>query len=114
LTEIVAGGKEENEDDRDAAFREVEEETGYRVISLERIGQYYVSPGLMSERVTIFVAGVDETSKANNGGGAKDEDEDIELIWVPRNEALDWLSKQNVGDAKTMIAIQWHVRSYRQ
>lgn len=109
LIEIVAGGKEENEDDVSAAQREVEEETGYKTLHIEKICKCYVSPGLMSERVTIFIADVDESSKTNEGGGAKGEDEDIELIWLPRKEASQWINDQSLGDAKTIIALQWHL-----
>ncbi len=62
----------------------------------------------MSERIALYYAEVDESSKVHNGGGLSDEDEDIELIWVPKNEAMHWLGQQAIGDAKTIIAIQWH------
>ena len=110
LIEIVAGGKEENETDEESAMREVEEETGYQPLYLEKISKCYVSPGMMSERVTIFVAVVDETSKVNNGGGAQGEDEDIQLIYLPREEANQWMTDQQYGDAKTIIALLWHMR----
>jgi nudix-type nucleoside diphosphatase (YffH/AdpP family) len=110
LYEIVAGGKEENEDEEVAAQREVEEETGFRVLKLERICQCYVSPGLMSERVTIFVAEVDDSTQTGNGGGAEGEDEDIELVWISRDNAYQWMNQQHVGDAKTIISLQWHLR----
>lgn len=109
LCEIVAGGVEEGEDDVTAAKREVEEETGFKVLRLDKICKCYVSPGLMSERVTIFAAEVDELTKPGKGGGAKGEDEDIELIWIPRMKALQWIDDQKVGDAKTIIAMQWHL-----
>ena len=108
LTEIVAGGREESEDEPEAAHREVEEETGYKVLHLEKITKCYVSPGLMNERVTIFFAEVDEASRKSNGGGAAGEDEDIELVWIPRADAKKWMEEQVVGDAKTIIALQWH------
>ena len=86
LTEIVAGGMEDGEDELQAAEREVIEEIGYKPIRLHRITKCYVSPGIMNERVTIFVADVNDESKQNNGGGAKGEDEDIELIWIPQKD----------------------------
>lgn len=109
LFEIVAGGKDEGEKDEAAAQREVEEETGFKVLKIDRICQCYVSPGLMSERVTIFVAEVDDSTKMGNGGGAEGEDEDIELVWIPRAEAGQWMNRQQVGDAKTIISLQWHL-----
>ena len=112
LVEIVAGGKEDNEHDNDAAMREVEEETGYSPLKLQRICTCYVSPGLMNERVTIFVADIDDTSRRNDGGGASGEDEDIELVWIPRKKANQWMESQQVGDAKTIIALQWHQTNF--
>lgn len=110
LTEIVAGGMEDDEDEVQAAEREVSEETGYKPIRLHRITKCYVSPGIMNERVTIFVADVNDSSKQNNGGGVEGEDEDIQLIRIPQREAEEWLQEQEVGDAKTIIAIQWHLK----
>ncbi len=45
MTEIVAGGISPGEDERDAAHREIIEEAGYEPLTLERIMQFYVSPG---------------------------------------------------------------------
>jgi len=109
LTEIVAGGKEDGESDIDAAKREVKEEIGYTPLKLSKITTCYVSPGILNERVAIFLAEVDDTTKVSNGGGAKGEDEDIELIWIQKDDALQWLESQAVGDAKTIIALQWHL-----
>jgi len=106
MTEIVAGGISPGEDEQDAAAREIMEETGYQPLLLERLMKFYVSPGIMSERIALFYAEVDESSKMHNGGGVLDEDEDIELVWVPRKDAMNWMEQQTVGDAKTIIAIQ--------
>ncbi len=108
MTEIVAGGISTGEDEVTAAYREVVEEAGYAPLRLEKIKRFYVSPGILNERVTLFLAEVDESSKVNEGGGLKHEDEDIELIWIPRSEAMHWMEAQHIGDAKTIIALQWH------
>jgi hypothetical protein len=70
--------------------------------------QFYVSPGIMSERITLFYAEVDDSCRLNDGGGLLDEDEDIQLIWVPRAEAITWLGQQKIGDSKTLVALMWH------
>ena len=106
MTEIVAGGISPGEDERDAAAREIMEEVGYKPLSLELLMKFYVSPGIMNERIALFYAEVDESSKLHNGGGVLDEDEDIQLVWVPKKDAMNWIAQQNVGDAKTIIAIQ--------
>jgi ADP-ribose pyrophosphatase len=113
MTEIVAGGITPGEDEAYAAEREIIEEIGYKPKRMERIMRFYVSPGIMSERITLFYAEVDETSRLNNGGGLLHEDEDIELIRVPRRDALHWLSQQVIGDAKTIAAMLWDVSRRR-
>jgi nudix-type nucleoside diphosphatase (YffH/AdpP family) len=108
LIEIVAGGMSTGEDETEAAMREVEEETGYKPKYIERLMQFYVSPGIMSERITLFYAEVDDTCKINHGGGAAHEDEDTEIVKIPRQDAMMWIESQEVGDAKTILALQWH------
>ncbi len=110
LTEIVAGGISPGEETEAAASREVIEEIGYQPISIERVMQFYVSPGIMSERITLFYAEVDETSKIDEGGGVPHEDEDIQLIWLPKSQVLEWIAQQPVGDAKTIAALLWHLQ----
>jgi ADP-ribose pyrophosphatase len=110
FTEIVAGGITPGEDEEDAAYREVIEEVGYKPLTIERIMRFYVSPGIMSERITLFYAEVDEHCKMHDGGGLTDEDEDIQLVWVPRAEAIEWVDKQEIGDSKTIVAMLWHQR----
>jgi nudix-type nucleoside diphosphatase (YffH/AdpP family) len=86
------------------------EEVGYSPLNLEKIFQFYVSPGILNERVTLFLAEVDESSKVHDGGGLNDEDEDILLTWIQREEAIEWVKNQSVGDAKSIIALQWHAQ----
>ncbi len=108
IIEIVAGGISPGEDEREAAIREVEEEIGYKPITFERIMHFYVSPGIMSERIALYYAEVDESTKVNEGGGLLHEDEDIEIIRLPRENATSWIAEQTIGDAKTILALLWH------
>lgn len=109
LTEIVAGGISPGEDEEAAAYRELAEEIGYAPKTMKRVMQFYVSPGIMSERIAFYYAEVDESTKLHNGGGLADEDEDIQLIWLPKSQAMDWIHQQQPGDAKTMLALLWHL-----
>ena len=61
----------ESEDDLAAAGRELEEETGYRAGKLEDCGEYYSSPGMVSERFTLVRAS--KLTKVGEGGGTESE-----------------------------------------
>lgn len=108
MCEIVAGGISPGEDEEASARREIMEEIGYEPLSLTRVMWFYVSPGIMSERIALYYAEVDETTRVNEGGGLLHEDEDIQLVFVPKGETFAWLDNQVIGDAKTIIALQWH------
>ncbi|MCJ2181565.1 NUDIX hydrolase [Novosphingobium sp. 1949] len=60
------------EDPAIAAARELEEETGYRAGTMEKIGTFFSSPGMVSESFTLFRAR--DLVKVGEGGGVDDED----------------------------------------
>ncbi len=75
----LIGDHGENEDATDAAARELEEETGYRAARMESLGEYYSSPGMVSESFTLLRA--HELTKVGPGGGV--DGEDITVHRVP-------------------------------
>ncbi len=78
--EVAAGGRKEGESHEDAAYREVPEETGYRVTSLQHFpGKVYPGPGYTDERQTIFAAEV-----VHNGNRATDKTDSHEISKVYR------------------------------
>lgn len=107
ITETVAGMIEKNENPESAARREVEEETGYKVLKLEHISTFYVSPGGSSERIILYYAEVDETNKITAGGGVAREDEDIMTVKLSLTEALQQVQSGEIADAKTILGIFW-------
>ena len=106
LTEIVAGIIEEGETAQEVAARETLEETGLEVRDLLPIADYLVSPGGTSEHVTLFLGRVDAT---NGEGihGLDHEEEDIRVFTMPFGEVEEILSTGKVGNAMTLIALQW-------
>ena len=80
----LIGDESEGEDPLEAAGRELEEESGYRASKLESLGEYYSSPGMVSESFTLVRA--TGLEKVSEGGGV--EGEGI----IPHRVALDQLS----------------------
>lgn len=100
LLEIVAG-KMENEDIGETAQREVLEETGYRVDSLELIHEFHPCPGPVTEHMSLFYAQVNE--KLQMGGGLAIENEEIKVVELSCEEFYNTV----FYDAKSIIAQQW-------
>lgn len=100
LIEIPAGKLEKGEEPENAIRRELKEETGYEVISLQYITQFYTSPGFSDEAGYLYFAKL-----GNQGEKCLDEDEDIDLIECSFEEALQMIQDGKIQDAKTILAI---------
>ena len=106
LVEACAGLIDENESPEQTARREVEEETGYKLKALEKIGGAYTSAGGITEFVHFFVGNYDTQAGHAKFGGLKEEGEDIELVEMRFDEALEKLKRGEFRDAKTIILLQ--------
>jgi 8-oxo-dGTP pyrophosphatase MutT (NUDIX family) len=99
LLEIPAGVRDvDGEDVADCAAREVLEETGYRVTSIEQLGSVFTSPGFADEVIDLFLARV-EPDPAN------DPEVEIELVRMPLTEAVAAVHDGRIKDAKSAVAI---------
>jgi ADP-ribose pyrophosphatase len=88
------------------AARELEEEIGYRAEELSMIADMWTTPGFSDERIRIYVAeGMTPVPTRPHGI----EEEAAELVRVPVGEVADLLASGAVGDAKTLVALQWLV-----
>lgn len=105
LIEIPAGTKRKDEDDEKCARRELLEETGYRAHIFEKIRSFYLAPGYSTEKITLFLA-----SGLEKVGQSLEEDEYIEVVEVPPEEAFKMLEKGVIEDAKTIIGIYEFMR----
>ncbi len=105
LTEIVAGIVDAGESLETAAIRECEEEAGFRPRRLLPLGHYYATPGGSSERLFLFLGEVDKDRPTGSGGGQQDEQEDIRLCWVPREQAMGMLQQGRINSGAPMMAI---------
>lgn len=107
MTEIVAGVIDPNDDPERAARREVMEESGYEIEELEHLYTFYPSPGGCSEKCFVYAAVVSESMRKGAGGGHPDENEDIEVLKIPSDEAIAMMDRGEINDGKTLVALQW-------
>lgn len=100
LIEVPAGTREPNEAPLITAGRELAEETGYRAGHLEELVSYYPSPGVLSERIWIFVA-----RDLTPGEPAREANEEIENLIVSWDDALAMIDRGEIQDGKTIAAL---------
>jgi len=98
LWELPAGRLDPGERPLQAARRELLEETGYGARSWTNLTSFWVSPGYVQERMTIFLA-TDLTA----GEASPMEDERIETRWFTAREVERMIRTGRLEDAKTMI-----------
>ncbi len=101
LLEIPAGKLDDYyEDYREAALRELREETGAICERLEFIGDIYTSPALMDEVIHIYLA-----RGLSFGDTDPDEDEFLDVVRIPLSDMVDMVMEGRIRDAKTQVAI---------
>lgn len=106
----VCAGKLDGDDPVTAAKKEAEEESGYRVTEIEQVmAGVYMSPGSVTERLWLYIAQYDATSRVSDGGGLVEEGEDIEVVEMGFEEALAMVASGAIRDAKTIVLLQ-HLR----
>jgi GDP-mannose pyrophosphatase NudK len=90
-----------------AIRRETEEETGYKITSAQKVMEAYMSPGSVTEILYFFVAEYAADMKVSEGGGLETENEDIEVLELPFNRALEMVKTGEIKDAKTILLLQY-------
>lgn len=98
LLELPAGGIDGDESPEEAVRREMEEETGYAVESLEHLCSFYTSPGYTTEFMHLYRA------TGLKPGKATEETDQIEVIILPLEEALTRINGE-VSDAKSILGL---------
>jgi nudix-type nucleoside diphosphatase (YffH/AdpP family) len=106
LLEACAGLIDDGEDAAACAIREAREELGLELESVQRICEIYPSPGVTTERMSLFVARYDETSRTGDGGGLAQEGEEIEIVELALDAALAMIESGEIVDAKTIVLLQ--------
>lgn len=105
--EIIAGIIGEGEDEQQVVCREAIEEAGC-IFTREpvRICQYYMSPGATSEHMSVYV-GATDSSALGGVYGLSEENEDIRVLVVDLDDALQMLEEGRISNSPTIIALQW-------
>ena len=91
----------------DCIKRETEEETGYKISHVQKVFEAYMSPGSVTEILYFFVAEYTKDMKMTEGGGLEHDQEDIEVLELPFNEALQMVNSGAIKDAKTIMLLQY-------
>jgi GDP-mannose pyrophosphatase NudK len=91
----------------DCIKRETEEETGYKITDVKKVFEAYMSPGSVTEILYFFVAEYSNNMKVSDGGGAHDENENIEVLELPFANALDMIKTGGIKDGKTIMLLQY-------
>lgn len=100
MWEIPAGTLEPDEEPEACAIREVQEETGYKPVSLISLGGIHPAPGYTTEFIHIYWA-----REVIESALEMDEDEFVEADWKPIADVVDMIVSGEITDSKTITAI---------
>jgi nudix-type nucleoside diphosphatase (YffH/AdpP family) len=103
----ACAGLLDKDNPEDAIRRETEEETGYKVASVRKIFEAYMSPGSVTEILYFFVAEYERSMKINEGGGVAHEQEDIEVLELDADKAMSMIDAGEIRDGKTIMLLQY-------
>mgnify|MGYP002622909929 FL=1 len=108
LVELPAGTLEPGEVPEACAARELAEETGYRAGKIEPLYAFWMSPGILTERMHLFLA-----TELESGPQHLEADEQIETTLVTWEEALAMTADGRIEDAKTLVGLLLYDRLRR-
>jgi ADP-ribose pyrophosphatase len=100
LLEAPAGTLNDRERPEEGAARELEEELGVVAGKMEKLTEFFVSPGFCAEKMWVYLA-TDLTETAQR----LEDDEIVEVVRLPFSSALEMISDGEIEDAKTIIGL---------
>jgi ADP-ribose pyrophosphatase len=100
LLEIPAGRIEAGETPLECAARELEQELGVRAARLEKLCEFYSTPGFCEEKLYVYLA-----TQLAPGRQKLDHDEVLEIVRLPLTEAVRLARLGEIEDSKTLIAL---------
>ncbi|MFI0492377.1 NUDIX domain-containing protein [Flavobacterium sp.] len=105
MIEVCAGLLDKDHPEQ-CIIRETEEETGYRLSTVHKVFETYMSPGAVTEILYLFVGEYDASMKVNEGGGLASEQENIEVLEYTFDQAYAMIATGEIKDAKTIMLLQ--------
>jgi len=102
LDEVPAGKLDGGEPPLECARRELAEEAGVVARRWEKLGEFYSSPGVLTEVIHLFLARDLEAT-----GARPEEHEVFEARWLPFDEAVQLAADGRLRDAKSAIGLLW-------
>jgi nudix-type nucleoside diphosphatase (YffH/AdpP family) len=106
MIEVCAGLLDKDHPEQ-CIIRETEEETGYRISTVHKVMETYMSPGAVTEILYLFVGEYDASMKVSEGGGLDAEQENIEVMELLFDEAFAMIETGEIKDAKTVMLLQY-------
>ena len=103
----ACAGLLDKDDPENCIKRETEEETGYRIKDVRKIFEAYMSPGSVTEILYFFVAEYSSSMKVHEGGGMEHEQENIEVLEIKFDDAMQMVRTGEIKDAKTIMLLQY-------
>ncbi len=100
LLEIPAGKIDAGEAPETCAAREIEEELGVRVGRIEKLAEFYSTPGFCAEKLYVYLA-----TELTPSIQKLDHDEEVEIVYLTLAEAWQLVESGAIEDAKTIIAL---------
>jgi 8-oxo-dGTP pyrophosphatase MutT (NUDIX family) len=100
LWEIPAGKLDGGVRPELAAVRELAEEAGVTAQHWESLGEFLPAPGLLTEKVYLFLA-----LRLTQGEAAPESDEELEVKWLPLEEGVRMVLDGELDDGKTALAL---------
>ncbi|MBI2282481.1 MAG: GDP-mannose pyrophosphatase NudK [Bacteroidetes bacterium] len=103
----VCAGLLDTDNPEDCIRRETEEETGYQVKEVRKVMEAYMSPGSVTEILYLFVAEYNKQMKLHDGGGLEHKQENIEVLEMTLDKAMQLVAHGEIKDAKTIMLLQY-------
>lgn len=100
LLEAPAGTLVDGERPEIGAARELQEELGLVAAQLEKLSEFFVSPGFCEEKMWVYLA-----TELSEGKQLLEEDEILDVVRLPIADALEMITSGEIQDAKTIIGL---------